>query len=108
MWRSLISESVASMALQTPGIIDVIATRTAPIIRTWNITFATTSRLILIRMMFRFGIVTSFAFISKFKVQKIALQTIPLSILFVLSFMRISYSTSLTRKFSSILSGLRS
>ena len=37
-WKSLVSHTVASMALQATGVVDVIATRTTPIIWTRNVT----------------------------------------------------------------------
>ena len=96
--RSLVSWCIAAVTLQAPRVVDIIATRTTPIIRIRNITL-TTRRFILFRTMLRLRVVTTLASISELKVQKIAFQTIPFPIFLLLS---------LTRMLPPSLPGLRS
>ena len=98
MRKSLVSWSMAAMALQTPSVIDIIATRTSPVIWTRNIAF-TPAWLIFLRTILGLRFVAAFASLSELKVQKIAFQTIPFPIILWLS---------LTRVLPSTLSGLRS
>ena len=98
MRKSLVSWSMAAMALQTPSVIDIVATRTSPIIWTRNITF-TPTWLIFLRTILRLRLVAAFASLSELKIQKIAFQAIPFPIILWLS---------LTRVLPSTLSGLRS
>lgn len=82
---SFIPWSSAPMALKTTGIVDVPALVATPIVRTWHIPpptclWPTHLRRLLLLGLSRFGLVATLASITEVKVQKGALNAVPLSV----------------------------